>query len=274
MRLPWVAVGVVGVLFMGTMGVGLLSACGSDATTGARLTLKTRFVADDGIASPFTNAYGWSIRLDRVALSVGALYYFDGAPILSYRAPRSRGLNVLAELLGPRVAYAHPGHYQAGDAVGQMLVPAAVDLAAGPADLAAGEGTTGTFRSARFIFGETPSGSVADVLGPYVVVLEGKGTKGAMVRAFRGVADILDVEDGDREPRLEGCAFDKETVVGENGTITVHVKPSVWLDQVDLEELAESAGDPVEISREHMAFEALTRGLKKGAALVFSYTRD
>lgn len=267
-----VVLGGTALLSLAFAGGGLLSACGDDATTGARFTLATRVVADDGIEAPFTNALGWSIKLHRAALSIGALYYFDGAPIFSQRAPaRAPSRGWWPALFGPRTAHAHPGHYHPGDAVGEMLIPKAVDLALGPVDLSTGQGTSGTFRSARFVFGDAPIGPVADMLGAYVVLLEGEGKKGSATRRFRAVADIVDVADGYREPKLDGCAFDEATEVEASGTITVHVKPSVWLDQVDLGELAEGAGDPVEITPEMEAFEALTRGFKKASAMVFGY---
>lgn len=265
--------GGVSLLMLSITGGELLSACGSDSTTGARFALKTRVVADDSIEAPFTNAFGWSIQLQRAVLSISALYYFDGAPIFSQRVPPRLPLHeVWPAIFGARTAHAHPGHYQTGNAVGEMLAPRAVDLALGSVDLSPGQGTSGTYRSARFVFGDSPTGPLADTLGGYVVLLEGKGTKGSQARRFRALADIVDVADGYREPKLDGCAFEEAAEVEMSGTVTLHIKPSVWLDQVDLSELVEGTGEPVEITPDLVAFEALTRGLKKAAAMVFTYT--
>lgn len=255
-----------------TLGAGaLVSACADDATTGRRVTLKTRIVADDSVDAPVVNAYGWSIQLTKVALSVGGLYYFDGAPIFSAQRAPAR-LDRLDHLFGVRAAHAHPGHYQAGNAMGQMLTPTSVDLARGGADLAAGEGTTGTLRSGRFVYGEKPVGPAASALGDHVVVIEGKGTKGAMVRLFRASAAVADVLDSDGEAKLDGCAFDGDPDVEADGVVTVHVKPSVWLDQAELDAVPESMdGAPVDLTPDEEAFKAFVRGLKKGSALVFSY---
>lgn len=251
----------------------LLGACGGeDTTTGERVTLRTSIVAYEGLTEPLTNAYGWSVTLTKVAVSVGALYYFDGAPIFSAGlAPAPRAPS-LGRRFGLREAHAHPGHYQTGNAMGQMLTASSVDLAEGPADLADGEGTSGVYRSGRFVFGDPPKGPSAAALGGKVVVLEGKATKGAMTRFFRASGAAADALDTEGEAKLEGCAFSGAPTVEGDGEVTVEVKPGVWLDQVDFEPLAEgSEGAPVELSPADEAFKAFARGLKKGTAVVFSY---
>lgn len=259
-----------------TLGAGaLVGACSDDATTGVRVTLKTRAVADDGIDAPFTNAYGWSIQLTKAAVSVGALYYFDGAPIFSAQHAPLRSRDVLDRVLGVRAAHAHPGHYQAGNAMGQMLSAGSFDLALGAADLGTGDGTSGQYRSGRFVFGEKATGAAASALGANVVVLEGKATKGTMTRVFRASGALGDVLDSYGEPKLEGCAFAEEPAVEADGTVTVHVKPSVWLDQSDFETVPESAGgEPADLTPDEEAYKGFVRGLKKGSAVVFSYARN
>ncbi|APR82983.1 putative lipoprotein [Minicystis rosea] len=268
-RLGLIAAGTVALSALALSTGAALSACGSDSTTGIRVTLKTRIVADDGVKAPFTNAYGWSIQLQKVAISVGALYYFDGAPIFSAGLPPRLHLGDF--LL--RSAHAHPGHYQTGNAMGQMLTPSSVDLALGDADLPAGEGTSGIFRSGRFVFGDKPTGSAASTLGDYVVLLEGEAKKDSMTRVFRAAGALADTLDSYGEPKLDGCAFDEDEIdVEANGTVTVHIKPSVWLDQSEFDEVPESTdGTPVELTPDEEAFKGFVRGLKKGSAVVFSY---
>jgi len=247
----------------------LLGACGAEDTTSSkRVALTTRIVADDGVEAPFTNAFGWSIQLDHASISIGPLYYFDGAPIFSSGLlPRAPRRDALAGFFGVGVAFAHPGHYQPGNAMGQVLAPFLVDLAKGPADLPPGNGVAGIYRSGRFTFGD------AAALDGYVVVVEGVATKDAMQRKFRVAAGVEDVLDAYGEPKLDGCAFEGEPDVQEDGTVTVHVKPSVWLDQVEFDGVPESAGsDPISLPTDGDAFRAFTRGLKKGSAVVFTYS--
>jgi hypothetical protein len=268
-RLGLVACASSSLLCLSLAAGALLGACGADdATSSKRVSLTTRIVADDGVEAPFTNAFGWSVQLDRVAVSIGPLYYFDGAPIfssgLSPRAPRR---DVLAGFLGVGVAFAHPGHYQPGNAMGQVLAPSSVDLANGPADLPPGDGVAGVYRSGRFTFGD------AAALDGYVVVVEGEATKDAMKRVFRAASRVDGVLDAYGEPKLDGCAFEGEPDVQEDGTVTVHVKPSIWLDQAEFDEVPESAdGKPVPLPADGAAFRAFARGLKKGSAVVFTYS--
>lgn len=255
-----------------------VGACGDEATSGKRVTLKTRITADDGIAAPFTNAYGWSIKLSKAFVSVGPLYYFDGAPIFSTaRAPRalpaSRSREELARLLGLGTAHAHPGHYEPGDAMGEVLQASSADLTLGIVDLPPGDGVSGSYRSGRFTFGDPPVGSAAQALGASVVRLEGEATKDAMTRHFSAALGVSDVLDSYGEPSLEGCAFDKETDVEADGTVTIHIKPSVWLDQSEFDDIAEGTeAAPTELTPETEAWKALSRGLKKGSAVIFSYS--
>lgn len=268
-RLPLVACASLSFFGLSLAAGALLGACGGEDTTSSkRVALETRIVADDGVEAPFTNAFGWSVELDRVAISIGTLYYFDGAPIFSAGLPpRAPRRDALAGLLGIGVAFAHPGHYQAGHAMGQVLAPSVVDLADGPAALPPGNGVAGVYRSGRFTFGDEAA------LEGAVVIVEGEATKDATKRVFRAVASAADVLDAYGEPKLEGCVFEGEPDVEADGTVTVHVKPSVWLDQAEFDAVPESPdGNPVPLPAEGEAFRAFTRGLKKGSAVVFTYS--
>ena len=274
-RLGFVAGATAAVALASLSSGALIGACDEATTSSARVSLETRIIADDGIDAPFTNAYGWSIRLTKAAVSVGALYSFDGASIFSMRSMPRRPGDVLERWLGVRVAHAHPGHYAPGTAMGQMLDASSADLAQGPSELPVGEGVAGIYRSGRFVYGANPEGAAASVLEGHVVVLEGEAKKGDMTRVFRAVGDAGDALDSFGEPKLEGCAFEEATDVQEAGTIVVHVKPSVWLDQSEFDDVPESPdGAPVEIARDGAAFKAFARGLKKGSSIVFSFSKE
>ena len=94
-----------------------------------------------------------------------------------------------------------------------------------------------------------------------------------MKRVFRAEFDISDVLDAATTAEVEGCAFLDAPNVQADGTVTVHVVPSVWLDQLELDAVPESIdGKPVLLARDSVAFRALDRGLKKAPAFVFEYT--
>ncbi|HZF48660.1 MAG TPA: hypothetical protein VE093_08430 [Polyangiaceae bacterium] len=254
-----------------SLGAGLAAGgCGEGATGGKRVTLATRAMLAEGAgSSSFTNAYGWSITLTRAAVSVGSLYYFDGAPIVSARLSPGGPGDGLGRWVGIKSAHAHPGHYEPGNTKGQMLEPSSVDLLEGPFDLPVGSGVSGIVRSARFSFASPPAGPAAALLGDHVVVVEGEAVKGDLVRPFVATADLADVLDANGEPWVEGCEF-REVDVQADETVEVVIDPAIWLDQSEFDAVAESEdGSPVPLDRGGAAHKAFVRGLKKGSAYVF-----
>ncbi|AGP39189.1 hypothetical protein [Sorangium cellulosum] len=249
---------------------------GDGATAGKRLTLATEVAADAASVAPFTNALGWTVTLSKAHLSIGPLYYFEGAPFTARRAAPGRGgapslLDRLARWAVPE-AHAHPGHYQAGEARGQMAQPTSVDLLAGTTALADADAVSGVVRSARFTFGAPPAGPVAAELDGHVVALEGRAEKGDAARVFRARALAADVaSDVTGEPAVEGCVFEEVYLDGP-GVVTLAIKPSVWLDQVDFEAVAEGEdGAPADLEPESQAQRGFVRGLKKGTAYALSF---
>lgn len=250
----------------GMVAASMGASCTSAATEGRRVSFTTRVVAEDAVDAPIVNAYGWSIVLSRAALSIGPLYYWSGAPALA-------ATNHFLRALGLREAHAHPGHYVPGDAMGQVLASSSVDLALGEAALPPGEGVSGVYRSARFSFAEKPTGSEAGALGAHVVVLEGEASKETMKRLFRAELDIADVLDAEGEPNVEGCLFEGEPDIQADGTVTIRVAPSVWLDQLELDAVPENLdGKPILLARDSIAFRAIARGIKKAPAISFHYS--
>lgn len=250
----------------------LPAACGLEGggTSGKRVSLAARVVSDDA-RQGFTNAYGWRIDLDKALVATGALYYFDGATIFSstepLRAPRAPWPR---DLLGIKVARAHPGHYVAGTARGQYLRASSVDLRAG-ATLGTGEGISGDVRSATFSFHSPASGPLSPELGAHVAVLEGRATKGAETRVFRAEIDAADVTSTKGVPAIEGCPF-AETDVQADGVVTANVKLSLWLDQAEFDAVGASVdGKPVLLGADDAPRKALVRGMKAGLAYAFSY---
>jgi hypothetical protein len=265
------AAALAALLALGALG----AACdGEDATTGKRVQHRTIATAGEEAAGAFTNAYGWSITLSRAYISIGSLYYFDGAPVTArLDAPGGRRPSRAEQVLRWVIpeAHAHPGHYQQGNALGEMTAPATVDLVAGPAEMGPSASVTGLYRSALFTFGVPPAGPLAAELGAAVVLIEGSAQSGAEERLFRAEAAPADVFDTTGAPIVAGCVFE-EADVQADGIVTVLVKPSVWLDQVDFMEVPASAdGAPVPLDPAGTPHKAFVRGLKKGTAYLFSY---
>jgi len=248
-----------------------VEACGSDSgTSGARVALATRVTLADGALS-FETAQGWSVTLTRAVISTGPFYYFDGAPPL-VRLEGQPLWQRAAAVLGVRRAFAHPGHYEAGEALGQMLDPWSVDLLAGPADLPMGEGVTGLYRSASFSFTSPPEGPMAGELASHAAVVEGLAERaGEAPRRFRAIADLADVERSAANGYVDGCQFDELDVEGD-GLVTVAITPKVWFDLVDFSELAPTADDSApEFPLDSQPKIAFSLGLAQLSAYEFSF---
>lgn len=246
-----------------------LEACaseGASGTTGKRVTLHTQARPAKDPGATFTNGVGWTVTLTKASVSVASLDYFNGEPIFSQAAPSRRrglGLDPVRGWLGIRSAHAHPGHYVAGDALGQMTTPATIDLFAGTTKLADASGVSGTFQSARLVYGADAGGAV--------VVTEGSAQSGTTTLKFKASAALADVLDSYGEPKLEGCAFARADVEAD-GTVTLAIDPTVWLDQVDFGDVKPTAdASPADLAGT-IAFKGFVRGLKKGTGFGFSYS--
>jgi hypothetical protein len=247
-----------------------LFACGgSDSTTGHAVALQTAMHADAEIAGPFMTETGWTVQLTKAAVSVGGLYYFDGEPaFVQRRSPR----RWLASVLGLGVARAHPGHYIAGTALGQMTTPAFADLLAGMTTLPAGNGLSGDYRSARFKLGLPTSEPALSTLGGNVAIAEGVARNGTQEVHFKFSASYEDVARSVSNGEVDGCAFE-EFDVETDGTVTVRVIPHVWFNLVDFAGIAAgSASAPTEPPAGSTIRIAFALGVAQLSAYRFSFT--
>jgi len=248
-----------------------LCACGgSDTTTGRQVVLHTAARADPEIAAAFATETGWTVQLSKAALSVGSLYYFDGEPAFVLRAPRPLWQR-LARALGPSIAHAHPGHYMAGMALGQMTAPTPVDLLAGKVALPDGIGITGLYRSGRLQLSAPTTAPAPAQLAGQVAVVEGVAKKEEQTVHFRLSASFADVARSVTQGQVDGCPFD-EIEVEADGTVTMTVKPHIWFNLVDFTGVAPgAAGAPTEIAAGQTPQIAFALGLVQLSAYHFSY---
>jgi hypothetical protein len=226
--------------------------------------------------SEFISAEGWRVKLDKAAVAVGALYYFDGEPAVVRRDAPERGALERFAMLFEGVAHAHPGHYQAGAALGQMLEPASVDLFSMPARLAQGNGVTGSFRSARFMFAQKAVGAAARELGGNVALVEGTATKvgdatGTEIH-FRMTADFADITANVTGGEVDGCEF-APADVQTDGTVTLTLKPSVWFDLVDFAGVPPGTSEaPTDVPKSDVAQIGFALGLVQLTAYRFAFS--
>lgn len=278
-------------LGFGVLALAMVAACsstGGSGTTGHTITLQARVEIRDDLTQPFTNASGWEISLSQAYLSLGALYYFSGAPVISRRAlpiREKRGvMPTLADLLVPS-AMAHPGHYVEGTAMGQMVEARVVDLLAGPSELGQGEGVTGEVNSARVTLQSPAKGALAEKLENQVVIARGTARQGDRTIPFVAKAAESDVLDGNGKAQISGCAFgatlgDVGVDVVEDGSVTLGLVPSVWFNQVDFSYVSPEVSQSPTVDLwgyvdlgGTFAGQAFIRGVKKGTAYDFAYSK-
>jgi len=254
----------------GVVAVAFVVGCGdsSGTTAGKRIELRAK-AAPVANFSAFTTGFGWDVTLTRAAVAVSALYYFDGPPPTAFRTPTNR--EKIERFIGLGTAWAHPGHYQAGTALGQSIFPAptAVDLFATPTALASGDGITGIYRSARFVFAQ--SAPVDTSLSGHIALVEGKAVKHGTADApvfFRLIADYADLSQNVNNGAVDGCVFN-ETDIEADGEVTVTVKPSVWLNLVDFSKIAAGTEEaPTETTNA-----GFSQGVTQLSAYQFSYAK-
>lgn len=243
----------------------LLSGCGQARTGGRRIEVSTRIQGEALAKTGFENDLGWTIELTRARVALDHLYYVTGE-------------SVGARLWNPfvSVAYAHPGHYDAGEVLAEMTDHVAVDLLAEPRALRPREAVTGAAHSTVVAFGslsDAPSVSDAGVSGEKTVEVEGHATSGTARVEFRATVATSDLLHADSNlPEVEGCPFDGE--LSASGTVTCEIRPSVWLDQVDFTAFSRNATTQVTFARGSEQHNALVRGVRKAIAYSFTFETE
>ena len=249
--------------------------CSAPRTPGRRIRLETQVAA---APDTFVNDFGWKVELSSAMVAFSHLYYVTGEPV---------GASSWFSRVFIPSAHAHPGHYNAGDILGEMPDTARIDLLARTTHLGSNEGVTGEARSAVVAFG-TLEGSSTDTdldggTAQPVLFVEGRATMDEQRLRFRASADVADLLNPESDlPEIAGCPF--AGALDGDGTVVCRVEPAVWLDQVDFSTLdappdAASRDEPasaqvVNLARGTQAHNAFTRGAKKAMAYSFEFEKE
>jgi hypothetical protein len=248
----------------------LAMACGSGSTTGRPVSLQTEVRAEPPPDRSFTTHAGWSVRLSEAQISIAALYYFDGEPAYVMRRPSLRERFASLSLLS--VAHAHPGHYLAGNALGQMTTPAFADLFAGATALPLGSGVSGVYRSARFAWGTPRTEPALSQLGGKIARVSGTASKDGKIVYFRISAELADVARSVPAGQVDGCVLD-EAEVESDGRITARIDPSTWFKLVDFTDVIPGTPEaPTDIAAGTTPQVAFALGLAQLSAYHFSFS--
>ncbi len=173
-------------LFMSLTVLGVLFLCCENAPGEVRVEHEVRVVGTGGF-EPFENVpptgiEPWTVHLDEAYVALGPVYLFEGEPLIG---------ELLHRGFLPR-AHAHPGHYQEGEAMGEVLEQVVVDLLdRNPTHLGTLFAVTGTCHSARVGLGTAEAGLAgADALGGHALRVAGEATRDEERVDFEGWLDI------------------------------------------------------------------------------------
>lgn len=211
----------------------LLVGCGDDTTGRSRVRYDVRA---RGVDTTFTTSRGWTVQIAEARVSLGALRWYEGPPIFALRW--------WERALGVSVAHAHPGHYEPGAALADMLTPRVVDLSAGAVALGTADGVTGAAQSVHLELRPAPTtGDTATVF------VRGEATLASQRVRFRGALPLtLNLEGVTAPGNIDNTAWELQVSVGR------------WVDRVDFSALTPSAPDAeVEFTADSQAANALYR---------------
>jgi len=222
------------------------------------------FVAGTGGAEPFENDPPtgdgpWTVRLDEAWAALGPVYLFEGEPLLTQLYHR---------LVLPR-AFAHPGHYQEGAAVGEALDQRVVDLLnPEPTLLGPMNAVTGECHSAQVGLGTaSPEVSGAELLGGHALLVRGQAARGDELVTFEAHLD--------EDLYVEGIAFEHEIDTAP-GHLLVEVDLQRWFHRVDFGTAIPGASseEPATFTEETQAHNALSRGVDNTLTYRFSWVPE
>ena len=225
----------------------LLLAVGCGQSAPARVAFDLE-VAGGG-AKELPNDHGYVVTLSRATLHLDAVHFFSGEPLF---AGRQEGL--LRWVIG--VAYAHPGHYQEGSAMAELLQGATVDLLGKPRILGRASGVTGSYRSARV------SLASAGDNGGHLAMAAGSAVKGNHEVNF-----TLNMDGS-----LEVAGVAASTTMERAGPTAVRLVVDLkrWVERIDFAKLA-GGSQPVELKAGTQAHNAFVRGVGNTSAFGFSW---
>jgi hypothetical protein len=199
------------------------------------------------------NERGWTVELEQARLAVGPVRFFEGRVLLSRRWPRFD----LYSLIGG-TAHAHPGHYVAGDAMGELLSTRTVDLlAAQPTVLGEAAAVTGDYGSMELTLA-TSAGDAEGLQGNALRMLgRATHTDGRVVRFEALMAP---------EKPIAGIRFER-AMDAAPGRVRITVNLAKWLGRIDFGTVGPSSAVETSVfPTASQAQNALERGVEDTSA--------
>ncbi len=229
--------------------LGLLAGCGTGQ--------ERRTFPVEVVGQPMTgaNEKGWTVTLESLHVSMGPVRFFEGRVLLTERRRWD-----WYSLIGG-TAWAHPGHYVPGEALGEVLSTRTVDLmSAEPTLLGEASAVTGSYGSMELSLPAPTSASDAEgLLAGHGVRVRGvaRHTDGREV-PFEGTVDLT-------KP-VSGIRFERE-MGKEPGRVRITVELAKWLGRIDFGTVTAFPDFPADSQAQN----ALERGVEDTSAYAVTW---
>ena len=231
--------------------------CGPENTGHERTSFR---ITVHGIRADATTSVGWHVVIDRAAIAMGPVRWYEGEPLFGQR------------WLGRfqfGVAEAHPGHYVPGEALADVTSQRAIDLLApGGVDLETATGVTGDANSAAIEL-RAPSadlGPAGTILGGHTLTLRGVATRDTTTVHFDVSLDLDQI--------VNGIPAHAHIVVGP-GRWDIGVDLVDFVDRADFSTLpAPSGTEYVVAPADGQVENALFRSATSGSPYRFTWIDD
>ena len=228
--------------------------CGDDSTGRARITVDA---VVHGINPTLRTSTGWQVTLTEARIVLGPLRWYEGAALFG----RSR----FERLLGISVAWAHPGHYVAGEALADITARRVVDLLrADGTRLEQGNGVTGLVQSAAIELrpAEATLADAATLHGGTLYV-RGDATKDGRTVHFDCAPALTQVVQG----------IPARGDMNQSGRWDITIDVGAWIDRADFSlVVAPATPDAVVALTEGQGFNAVTRTAPAASGFRFAWT--
>lgn len=228
--------------------------CGDDSTGRTRITVDA---VVRGVGAVRTSSTGWQITLTEARIALGPLRWYEGAALF--------GRTLFDRLLGVSVAYAHPGHYVAGEALADITARRVVDLLRPDGTpLPQGNGVTGLAQSAAIEL-RPAEGSLADAasLRGGTLYVRGAATKDGRTVRFDCAPALTQVVQG----------IPARGDMNQSGRWDITVDIGAWIDRADFSSIPSPADpDAVVTLTEGQPFNAVTRTAPAASGFTFAWT--
>lgn len=229
-----------------TLAVVVLAVLSCGAPADVRRTFPVELTGALGAGAP--NDVGWTVALSKATVQVSSVRFFAGKVLLSRR------FDPWSLLVG--TAWAHPGHYIPGEAMGELLKPATVDLlAAAPQLLGEANATTGEY------------GSLELTMAAPGIRLLGTATKGGVTVKFDSTAFLP-------ARAIEGIKFD-QVVGAEKGKVRIAIDLADLLARCDFAAAGTAGADGVTVfALDQEAFNGFARGVQDTGAYLVTWQQN